>query len=79
MTQYRGYYIDHNFFHSKSDIDNFIKKQNINTYKMMCRRFNENSTMELNKLMVEKADWLHKFCGVSYEELEAIEIEAITA
>ena len=28
--------------------------------------------------MSEKADWMHKQLGMSYEEIEAIEIEALT-
>ena len=79
MTQYRGYYIDHIHFHSKADIDAFVKKQAIERYKLMCRMFANNSTMELSILMGEQADKLHNAFGMEYDEIEAIEIEVFKA
>ena len=80
MTQYKGYYIDHIIFNSKADIDNFIKEQAINRYKMMCRMFaRQDSGMELSILMSEQADLLHNQFGMDYNEIESIEIEAYKA
>lgn len=79
MTQYRGYYIDHIFFSSEADIDNHIKEQAISRYKMMCRKFADNSSMELCAIMSKHADYMHNDCGMDYNEIEAIEIEVFEA
>lgn len=80
MTQYKGYYIDHIFFHSKADIDNHIKEQAIDRYKMMCRMFaRQDAGMELSIMMSEQADLLHNQFGLDYNEIEEIEIEAYKA
>lgn len=79
MTQYKGYYIDHIIFHSKADIDNRIKEQAIDRYKMMCRKFMDDSTMELSILMSNHADYMHNVCGMDYNDIEAIEIEVFSA
>jgi hypothetical protein len=80
MTQYKGYYIDHIVFNSKTDIDNFIKEQAIDRYKMMCRMFaQDDAGMELSILMSEQADRLHNQFGMDYNEIEAIEIEVFKA
>lgn len=80
MTQYKGYYIDHIVFNSKTDIDNFHKEQAINRYKMMCQMFvRQDAGMELSILMSEQADLLHKQFGMDYNDIEAIEIEVFKA
>ena len=80
MKQYKGYYIDHVVFNSEADIDNFIKEQAIDRYKMMCRMFAEHDAgMEMSILMSEQADRLHNQFGMDYNEIEAIEIEVFKA
>ena len=79
MKQYKGYYIDHIYFNSEADIDAFVKQQAVDRYKLMCRMFANNSTMELSVLMSEQADKLHNTFGMDYNEIEAIEIEVFKA
>lgn len=79
MTNYKGYYIDHIYFHSKAEIDNFIKEQAIETYRRMCRKFVNSTSMELNALMCAQSDRLHNVFGLGYDEIENIEIEAMAA
>lgn len=79
MKNYRGYYIDGVTFNSKSDIDTFIKEQAIEKYKWLCTKFNNDPSMELNVIMCDRADFLHNQCGMSYAEIEEIEIEAFKA
>lgn len=79
MTKYKGYYIDHVIFHSKAEIDNFIKNQAIDRYKMMCRMFANDGGMELSIIMSDHADYMHNVCGMDYNEIEAIEIEVFQA
>lgn len=79
MKQHKGYYIDHIHFHSEADIDAFVKQQAVDRYKMMCRRFANNSTMELCVIMSEQADKLHNLFGMEYNEIEAIEAEVFQA
>ncbi len=79
MTNYKGYYIDKAVFNNKEEIDAFIKKQTIDKYKMLCRMFADNASMELITIMQPYEDRLHNEFGLSYEEIEALEIEAYVA
>ena len=79
MTQYKGYYIDHIYFHSKSDIDSNIKKKAVEEYQRRIRYFADHSTMEASIFCSDHADVLHNNFGFSYEEIEAIEIAAYAA
>lgn len=74
MKNYRGYYIDGVIFHSKSEIDAFIKEQAINKYKMYCRMFHEDSSMELIAIMSAHEIYMHDVCGMEYGEIEDIQI-----
>lgn len=76
MTQYRGLYIDHVYYNSKSDIDEAIKQREINNYKMRCEIFALRKTMEASIFADEQAEKLHNEFGISWEELEQMEIEA---
>ena len=79
MTNYKGYYIDNVIFHSKSDIDAFVKEQAINKYKMLVEMFSRKPSMELSCMMSDHADRLHKVFGLSYGEIEDIEIAVFKA
>lgn len=77
MTQYKGYYIDNIYFHSKAEIDNHIKNQAVEGFKRLHRYFAEHPTMEVSIRCSEEADRLHNIFGFSYEEIEALEIAAV--
>lgn len=77
MKQYKGYYIDKVIFNNKKEIDDFIKDQTIKEYKQLCKRFENDACMELIDIMASYQDKLHNDFGLSYEEIENIEIEAI--
>lgn len=80
MKQHKGYYIDHIYFNSEAEIDSFIKEQEINRYKMMCRMFAEQDAgMALSIMMSEQAVKLHNVFGMDYDEIEQIEIEVFKA
>ena len=79
MTQYKGYYIDHIYFHSKAEIDAYIKQQAVEAYQRLIRYFADHSTMAVSIKCSEEADRLHNIFGFSYEEIEAIEIVAYAA
>lgn len=79
MKQYKGYYIDKVSFNNKQEIDAFIKKQTIEKYQQLCKMFSNNSCMELIVMMTPYEEKLHNEFGLSYEEIEQIEIEAIRA
>lgn len=78
MTQYKGYYIDKVIFHSKADIDAFIKKQTIEKYQMLCKMFAKDASMALIAMMRPYEERLHNEFGLSYEEIEQLEIAAYT-
>lgn len=75
MKQYKGYYIDNVIFNSTEEIDNFLKEQALNAYRVACELFARESTMETSIYCDEQAERLVKYFGYSWEELEAIEIE----
>lgn len=77
MKQYKGYYIDKVIFNNENEIDAFIKKQTIEKYQTLCKMFANDSCMELIVMMTPYEDRLHNEFGLSYEEIEQLEIEAI--
>ena len=79
MKQYKGYYIDKVNFNSKAEIDGFIKAQTIKKYQLLCEMFAKNASMELIVMMEPYEKRLHDECGLSYEEIEEIEIKAYKA
>lgn len=76
MKQYKGYYIDKVIFHNETDIDAFIKKQTIEKYQQLCKMFAKNACMELIDMMNPYEERLHNEFGLSYEEIEQLEILA---
>ena len=78
MKQYKGYYIDHVYFNSESDIDEHIKAQTINAYKIACEMFAIHADMEHSIYASKIADRLYDL-GLSWDEIEKIEIEAYQA
>lgn len=79
MTQYKGYYIDNIYFHSKAEIDAYIKQKAVEEYQRRIRYFANHSTMEASIFCTEQADLLHNNLGFSYEEIEKLEIAAYAA
>lgn len=77
--KYRGYYIGPGAFQTKAEIDNFIKQQAIRRYQSYCRSFLRDRTIEASVVMSNHADYMHNVCGMSYDEIEAIEIEVFSA
>lgn len=76
MKQYKGYYIDHFYFNSTADIDEFIKEQTINKYIALCKMFANHPSMELIAVMTPYEEKLHNEFGLSYSEIEALELSA---
>lgn len=79
MKQYKGYYIDKVIFNNEKEIDAFIKKQTIEKYQTLCKMFAKDACMELIGMMQPYEDRLRNEFGLSYDEIEALEIEAIKA
>lgn len=78
--RYKGYYIDKqsvNGFKSKEEIDAFVKRQAVERYKVLYRMFEKDPTMECNVVCCKQADALHYQCGMSYSEIEKLELEII--
>lgn len=75
MTQHKGLYIDHIHFNSKQDIGEYIKAQAIASYKRAIRYFLENADMESSVYADEKAEYLVNHCGMTWEQVEALENE----
>ena len=79
MTQYKGYYIDHIHFHSKAEIDNYIKQKAVEEYQRRVRYFSDHPTMEACSFCSEQSDRLHDTFGFSWGEIEELEIAAYAA
>lgn len=77
MKKYRGYYIDSVIYRSESEIDEAIKQNAIERYKTLNKLFAKRASVECAALCAEQARYLHDECGLSYEEIEELEIEAI--
>ena len=76
MRQYKGYYIDNVIFHNEEEINSFLEKQAVNAYKMACELFASNSTMANSIYCNERAEILVNQFGYTWEQVEALEIEA---
>lgn len=76
---YRGYYIGPGTFQNRAEIDNFLKEKAINAYKQAIRYFINHPGMESSRHADEKAEHLHRVHGFTWEQIEAIEIETLTA
>lgn len=79
MKQYRGYFIDNVTFNSKVDINTFVERQAVNAYKKAVEMFAVHSDMEHSIYVDEKAEYLTKEFGYTWEQIEAIEIETLEA
>jgi hypothetical protein len=77
MKQYKGYYIDHIYFNSKEEIDEFVKSQAIDSYCKSVEYFANHPSMEASSLVSDKAERLVNEFGFSWEEVEAIEIKTL--
>lgn len=77
MKQYKGYYIDKVIFNNTEEIDNFLKEQALNAYKLACEMFVAHSTMENSSYCDEKAQRLVSEFGYTWEQVEELEIEYI--
>ena len=79
MTQYKGYYIDNIFFHSKAEIDAHIKQQAVEKFQMLNKFYAERPDRGVALLCNEQAERLHDIFGFSWEEIEEMEVAAYTA
>ena len=79
MKQYKGLYIDGTIFTCKADIDSFLKEKAIEAYKNAVWAFCKESTMEASMMADQKAAYLNTQFGMDWDEIEAIELEAMAA
>ena len=82
MKQYRGYYIDHVIFNSTADIDLHIKNQLISRVKKFSKlldnagaHFSAEYAHGCMQEISNAEQKLHDEFGMSYEELEMLELE----
>ena len=79
MKQYRGCSIDNVVFHSEAEIDFFLKDKAIQACRIAVQMFSRNPSMEAFLYTAEKAEYLNNLHGMDWDEIEAIEIEAMKA
>lgn len=77
MRKYKGYYIDGVIFSSKADIDKFIEQKAVESFMIACRIFNILTTAEASLNCSQKAENLVKNFGYTWDEIEALEVEAL--
>lgn len=63
-------------FKNASELEAWTKEGNIKEYKKLAKLFNNNPTMELSAMMSDCAEILHDRFGVSWEEIEEMEMAA---
>lgn len=61
-------------FKSYEELENWNKEEHIREYKKPAEMFNQHATMELSSIMSDRADVLHNRFGISWEEIEELEI-----
>lgn len=76
MKKYKGVYIDNTFIKSESDADALLKDLTLRKYKALCELFVNNHSIELVSMMIPYEDKLHNEYGLSYEEIEKIQLDA---
>lgn len=79
MKKYRGYYIDGIIFKSTAEIDAFLRETAIKAYKQAIRHFEKYANMEASIYADQIAQRLHRVHGLTWEEIESIEIKTLTA
>ena len=79
MKQYKGYYIDNINFKTKEEIDEFIKSQAIDSYCKSVEYFANHPSMEASSIASDKAQQLADNFGISWEEIETLEIKTLEA
>ena len=77
MKEYKGYYIDHVFFNSEEEIDKHIMDKAIERHALLAELFAAAPSIALGKAMDDSADRLHSLFGLSFEDIERIEIAAM--
>ena len=66
-------------FKNYQELKNWNKQGHIDHYKALTKLFIEKPTMELSCKMVEYAEVLVKIFGMTYSEVEQIEISCMVA
>lgn len=74
MTKYKGYYIDKVIFNSKKDIDEHIKKSNIEAIKRLEEmfenpRYSASEKMGIASMISDREYFLFKEYGIGEDEL----------
>ena len=77
MLKYKGYYVDHVFFHSKEEIDKFIKDKAVWAYKNALTLFMNHPDFAHSTLVDEKAEYLVNHLGFSWEQIDKLDQEWI--
>lgn len=77
MKQYKGYCIDNVIYHNEAEIDEALKNMAIKAFENSVRYFANHPTMEASVYSSEKADCLAEQFGMSWAEIEGIEINAL--
>lgn len=77
MKQYKGYYIDKVIFHNEKEIDDFLRQQAIDAFRMAWELFMELRTVENSIYCDEKAQRLVNQFGFTWEQIEELENQII--
>lgn len=78
MKKYRGFYIDGITFKNRAEIDNFIKLKSLKAFKAAVKRFDRDPSAENSIWCMERAEYLNKECGMTWTEIEELEIAVYT-
>ena len=64
-------------FKNYQELKDWNKRRHINHYKNLAKMFSNNPTMELNVMMCKCADILVKQFGLTYNDVEQIELSCM--
>ena len=75
--EYKGYHIDGVLFHDEADVDNFIKRTRILSLQLAIMRFFSELDYNASERVLELEHELMGEYGLTWHEVEDIEINAM--
>lgn len=77
MEAYRGYYIDGFYFHSRAEIDEFLRQRAIKRMQMLVGFFARDGSMEASVMLANHETQMVRQHGFTPQEVEDLEIEML--
>lgn len=77
MEAYRGYYIDGFYFHSREEIDEFLRQRAVKRLRLLVGFFLRDGSLEASALLSDHETHMVRLHGFTPQEVEDLEIEML--